>query len=203
MKYIYPSISRRIVIISFISMLIFGITTLPIITILLVLGFPILLPFFIVFGCIVASFLSIILVLYASTKHNRVYIHDNILHPIYSKMLSTSLGQQMIYDTGPRPTPKQITTDILSTNNKKHKLCISLLIDIIGSSTYLFPIIGESMDIIWAPMQYYFVFLLYNDCNTSLKYISFVEEILPFTDLFPTATIGWLLENYYYRNNET
>lgn len=202
-KYVYPSISKKLVMISFISILVFSIVTLPIITLLMVLGFPILLPIIILLGCAVAFFLSMILVFHASTKPNRVYIHNNILYPTYSKILSTSLGQQMIYDTGPRPTPKQILTDIFSTNNKTHKLYLSLLIDIIGSSSYIFPIIGESMDTVWAPMQSYCVFLLYDDCNSSLKYISFVEEILPFTDIFPTATIGWLLENYYYRNNET
>jgi hypothetical protein len=35
---------------------------------------------------------------------------------------------------------------------------------------------------------------MYDDIAPNLKYISFLEEFLPFTDLMPSATLGWLKE---------
>lgn len=36
---------------------------------------------------------------------------------------------------------------------------------------------------------------LYNQTTPSLKYVSLAEEWLPFTDVLPSATIGWATEN--------
>jgi hypothetical protein len=35
---------------------------------------------------------------------------------------------------------------------------------------------------------------MYDKTSPNLKYVSFVEEILPFTDIVPSATIGWLMQ---------
>jgi hypothetical protein len=35
---------------------------------------------------------------------------------------------------------------------------------------------------------------LYDTVSPNLKYVSFVEEILPLTDVVPSATIGWVTE---------
>jgi hypothetical protein len=32
---------------------------------------------------------------------------------------------------------------------------------------------------------------MYDTTTPNLKYVSFIEEILPFTDFVPSATIGW------------
>jgi hypothetical protein len=39
------------------------------------------------------------------------------------------------------------------------------------------------------------IMALYNQTTPSLKYISLAEEWLPFTDILPSATIGWMMEN--------
>jgi hypothetical protein len=35
---------------------------------------------------------------------------------------------------------------------------------------------------------------MYDSTSPNLKYVSFIEEILPFTDIVPSATIGWACE---------
>jgi hypothetical protein len=39
------------------------------------------------------------------------------------------------------------------------------------------------------------IMALYNQTTPSLKYVSLAEEWLPFTDILPSATIGWATEN--------
>ena len=69
-----------------------------------------------------------------------------------------------------------------------------LLLDLIGSSSYLIPLVGEGFDLAWAPMQTILIMAMYDGIAPNLKYLSFVEEILPFTDIVPSATIGWAVE---------
>mmetsp|Transcript_4101 Transcript_4101/g.4631 ORF Transcript_4101/g.4631 Transcript_4101/m.4631 type:complete len:85 (-) Transcript_4101:105-359(-) len=35
---------------------------------------------------------------------------------------------------------------------------------------------------------------MYDSTSPTLKYVSFLEEIMPFTDIVPSATIGWVKE---------
>jgi hypothetical protein len=45
------------------------------------------------------------------------------------------------------------------------------------------------------PIQSMLIMALYNQTTPSLKYVSLAEEWLPFTDILPSATIGWVTEN--------
>jgi len=74
------------------------------------------------------------------------------------------------------------------------KLILSLVIDFIGSCSYLLPVVGEGFDLAWAPIQTIFLMAMYDDRMPGLKYVSFIEEILPFTDLLPSGTLGWVRE---------
>ena len=74
------------------------------------------------------------------------------------------------------------------------KLLVSLAIDFVGSCSYLLPGVGEAFDLGWAPTQTIMISAMYDDTTPSLKYVSFIEEILPFTDVVPSATIGWSKE---------
>jgi hypothetical protein len=65
------------------------------------------------------------------------------------------------------------------------------VIDFIGSSSYLLPGVGEGFDVAWAPIQTILLMAMYDETMPSLKYISFMEEILPFTDVLPSGTLGW------------
>ena len=71
------------------------------------------------------------------------------------------------------------------------------MIDIVGSCSYLIPVVGEGFDTPWAPLQTVLLMAMYNEASPRLKYVSFAEELLPFTDLLPSATCGWLMEFAY------
>jgi hypothetical protein len=55
-------------------------------------------------------------------------------------------------------------------------------------------VVGEGLDLAWAPAQTILIMAMYDATSPNLKYVSFVEEILPFTDIVPSATIGWACE---------
>ena len=77
---------------------------------------------------------------------------------------------------------------------KYNKLGYSIGIDLIGMSSYILPGIGESFDIIWAPISAYLTYKLYG--NTAVAVFNGVEEIVPFTDIIPTSTISWFLKEF-------
>ena len=76
-------------------------------------------------------------------------------------------------------------------------LIFCLLMDLIGSASFFIPGIGEWFDLLWAPLS---AFIFYKTFGGKLgklgSVISFVEEILPYTDIIPTFTLG-----YFYKHN--
>jgi len=82
---------------------------------------------------------------------------------------------------------------------KAAKLIVSLLIDLVGFSSFLVPLAGDAADLAWAPVSALLVNYLYG--NGLLTGLAFCEELLPGTDFIPTATIGWLLENTEFGQN--
>jgi len=164
----------------------------PILIGLGILLLPILLPLFILLGIIVLSWMCAGGFVLASTRMGRLYI-DNTLSPLYQTLLSQPPAQIMIYNTGSRPTPVTLVQSYLPTD-LIGKFCMSLFMDTVGSCSYLLPILGESFDVIWCPCQTLLIKAMYQDVTPNLTYVSFVEEFLPFTDVLPTATIGWMSE---------
>ena len=72
------------------------------------------------------------------------------------------------------------------------KLC--LLLDFIGMLSYIIPFVGESFDLVWAPVSaviYYFMFGSRLGLRGAL--VEFLEEWFPFTDIIPTFTISWFI----------
>lgn len=80
--------------------------------------------------------------------------------------------------------------------NKKYKLLLlGLLIDGIGlvSSSWVFPVIGDFTDIVWAPLTGYLMIKMYKGRTGKVAgTISVVEELLPGLDVVPTFTLTWL-----------
>ncbi len=76
------------------------------------------------------------------------------------------------------------------------KLALCILIDIVGSSSELIPIIGEATDVIWAPIAAVLMRNLFYGSNIVLV-LEFVEEVLPFTDILPLATLCWVLDTFF------
>ncbi|BCO11492.1 hypothetical protein GEOBRER4_n2836 [Citrifermentans bremense] len=67
------------------------------------------------------------------------------------------------------------------------KLLLCIAIDLAGMGTYAVPGAGELGDIAWAPVAAVLVRML---CGNGAK-LAFTEELLPFTDIIPSATISY------------
>ncbi|MFX1252275.1 MAG: hypothetical protein ACFFCZ_11765 [Promethearchaeota archaeon] len=69
-------------------------------------------------------------------------------------------------------------------------LLLSIIIDLIGLGTFvLFPL-SELGDILWAWVSGFLIYQMYGSRNFAL--FGIVEEILPISDVIPTATLTWL-----------
>mmetsp|Transcript_20739 Transcript_20739/g.31388 ORF Transcript_20739/g.31388 Transcript_20739/m.31388 type:complete len:255 (-) Transcript_20739:716-1480(-) len=75
------------------------------------------------------------------------------------------------------------------------KLLICLAIDVIGSSSEIVPILGELSDVVYAPIAAILLRSLYGGSNVVFA-LEFAEEILPFTDVLPLATICWVVDTF-------
>jgi hypothetical protein len=90
-------------------------------------------------------------------------------------------------------------------NRKIIHLIVSILVDVLGMSTYLIPVLGEVGDVVYAPISGITIFIMYR-----MKFwvglgggvLGFTEEILPGTDIMPTATVLWAY-TYVLRKDET
>ena len=82
---------------------------------------------------------------------------------------------------------------IFNTKNKKLKLLLSIILDLIGSASYVIPGFAELSDIIWAPVSAWIMTRMYKGTSGKVgAIISFAEEALPFTDIIPSFTLMWL-----------
>ena len=187
-----PTFDAKLILIPAAPILAIMVVSLPVVLGILILGLPMFLPFLVVLSTAAGALGVSGLFFYASTRGGRHHV-QSWLQPLMHTLLSTPSGQRLVYPVAPRPTPVKVAQLVLP-QNMWGKLMVSLLIDAAGSASYLLPLVGEGLDIVWAPMQTILVAALYDATSPHLKYLSFVEEILPLTDVVPTATLGWLLE---------
>jgi len=76
------------------------------------------------------------------------------------------------------------------------KLIFCLILDTLGTSSEFIPFVGELTDVAYAPFAAIALRSLFQGSNIVFA-LEFVEEILPFTDILPLATICWVVETYY------
>lgn len=79
--------------------------------------------------------------------------------------------------------------------NKKYKLLLTgILLDGIGMLSFVIPLIGETFDVVWAPISSYIIIKMYKGTAGKVAgVISFIEEVGIFgTDIIPTFTLTWL-----------
>ena len=77
-------------------------------------------------------------------------------------------------------------------NNKTRDLFLSLLFDAIGMMSFTIPFIGEFADVVWAPISGLIMVWLYKGTMGKVAgVVSFLEEILPATDIIPSFTLMW------------
>mmetsp|Transcript_9646 Transcript_9646/g.20152 ORF Transcript_9646/g.20152 Transcript_9646/m.20152 type:complete len:100 (+) Transcript_9646:3-302(+) len=75
------------------------------------------------------------------------------------------------------------------------KLLACLGLDFCGNASYLIPGLGEGFDLAYAPAQAVALQMLFN--SKFITVFGLAEEILPFTDIVPTATLAWILETFF------
>ena len=80
------------------------------------------------------------------------------------------------------------------------KLLICICIDILGSANEAIPLVGEVVDVIYAPIAALLLRQLFSGSNI-IFLLEFTEEILPFTDILPLATICWMVESFFGEGN--
>lgn len=76
--------------------------------------------------------------------------------------------------------------------NQRSKLAFSIVIDLAGMVSYIIPGALEVLDVPWGIVSRELVRGMYG--SNILANFNFLEEELPFTDIIPTATLGYFLE---------
>lgn len=75
------------------------------------------------------------------------------------------------------------------------KLLLGVLFDAMGMLTYAIPLLGEGLDIVWAPIAGFVLSIMYKGTVGKVSgIIAFIEELVPGLDFIPTFTITWLYE---------
>jgi hypothetical protein len=82
----------------------------------------------------------------------------------------------------------------LKTSPLPH-LWLCILFDLAGLISYLLPVLGETEDLIWAPLSGVIFYFLFGRRRFGLLggIFSFIEEISPGLDFIPTFTIAWFI----------
>nr|WP_315149727.1 hypothetical protein [uncultured Flavobacterium sp.] len=95
-----------------------------------------------------------------------------------------------------------LETDDVFQKEKTNKLLLGLLFDAIGMASYIIPGLAEYIDIVWAPLAGFLMTKMYKGrVGKVAGILTFVEEIVPFTDLIPSFTITWIY-TYWIKKRE-
>ena len=94
--------------------------------------------------------------------------------------------------------------EVRATNDEVIKrLLLGLLFDGIGMISFSIPLLGEFSDVIWAPVAAFLMTRMYKGrVGRVASILTFVEEIIPFTDIIPSFTITWIYTYYFQKNNK-
>lgn len=83
-------------------------------------------------------------------------------------------------------------------NDRGLMLVLGLLFDAIGMMSFTVPGIGEFSDIIWAPIAAFLMTRMYKGrVGKVASVLTFLEEIIPFTDIIPSFTLTWIYTYYF------
>lgn len=78
-------------------------------------------------------------------------------------------------------------------SEKTRKLILGLFFDAIGMLSFTIPLIGEFSDVIWAPLAGFLMTKMYQGREGRVAgVLTFLEEILPFSDVIPSFTLTWI-----------
>lgn len=89
--------------------------------------------------------------------------------------------------------------EVRATNdNMVKKLLLGLLLDGIGMISFSIPWLGEFSDVIWAPIAAFLMTRMYKGrIGRVASILTFLEEIIPFTDIIPSFTITWIYTYFF------
>ena len=80
-----------------------------------------------------------------------------------------------------------------SISNKNRNLILGIVFDAIGMVSFTVPFLGEFSDVVWAPLAGFLMTWMYKGTVGKVgATITFLEEILPFSDFIPTFTLTWI-----------
>ncbi len=76
------------------------------------------------------------------------------------------------------------------------QLGICLLLDVVGAATYFLPGVGELFDVVYAPIQATVAWSFFGGESWGKVWtgVALAEELLPFFDIFPSMTVGWMMK---------
>lgn len=78
-------------------------------------------------------------------------------------------------------------------SDKKTKLILGIIFDLVGMLSYIVPVFAEVTDIVWAPISGFLMMAMYKGMTGKVAgVISFIEEAFPFIDIIPTFTLTWI-----------
>jgi hypothetical protein len=152
-----------------------------------------------------------------------VALHRKIIEPTIEAIVSKPSGRKILYAEGSRPTPMEICQDF-APKTPTSQLFMCLFMDFIcGNLSYLVPLLGESFDFIWGPCQArpvppppisalesvyrltgsvgaqcILMGAMFDKTMPNAKWVGLMEEVLPMTDILPSATLTWLRANPEY-----
>ena len=73
-------------------------------------------------------------------------------------------------------------------------IAVCIAMDLIGMLTYAIPVLGEFADVVWAPLSAFLFYKLFGGkMGVFGGAFSFLEEIIPLTDVIPSFTIAWFI----------
>jgi hypothetical protein len=96
---------------------------------------------------------------------------------------------------------QEIQTQI-KPNTKIRDLFLGVFFDLLGMLSFSVPFIGEFSDVVWAPLAGFLMTYMYKGKVGKIAgVLTFLEEIIPFTDFIPSFTLTWIYK-YLIRKDE-
>ncbi|CBN75389.1 conserved unknown protein [Ectocarpus siliculosus] len=164
--------------------------SLPLLCVLGVAGLPLLVPMLIVVAAVGGVGALLTAAVWLFSRGGRAWV-QRAVRPVYDRVGRDN--PEVLYPVGPGPSPARIAQCLVPTGMWS-KLAMSIAVDTIGCTSYIVPILGESADLLWAPVSYLLIDAMYHGSSPWAGVFGAMEELLPFTDIIPTATLAWMKE---------
>lgn len=92
--------------------------------------------------------------------------------------------------------------NVTASSSKYLKLFLGIVFDLIGMISYIIPGLGETIDVIWAPISGLLLMFMYKGYTGKIAgVIGFVEEAMPGLDIIPTFTLTWIYKYLIQKDN--